>query len=52
MPVPRHRAAGTLPAAPMPEAPMIALEDVDLTLPSAAGPVHILRGLSLSIARG
>jgi putative ABC transport system ATP-binding protein len=31
---------------------MIALEDVDLTLPSAAGPVHILRGLSLSIARG
>ncbi len=31
---------------------MIALENVDLTLPSAAGPVHILRGVSLSIARG
>jgi len=31
---------------------MIALEDVDLTLPSAAGPVHILRGVSLAIARG
>ena len=31
---------------------MIALEDVDLTLPSAAGPVHILRGVSIAIARG
>jgi len=31
---------------------MIALDDVDLTLPSAAGPVHILRGVSLAIARG
>ena len=31
---------------------MIALDDVDLTLPSTAGPVHILRGVSLAIARG
>jgi len=31
---------------------MIALEAVELTLPSAAGPVHILRGLDLTIARG
>jgi putative ABC transport system ATP-binding protein len=31
---------------------MIALEDVDLTLPSTAGPVHILRGVSIVIARG
>lgn len=33
-------------------APMIALEAVELTLPSAAGPVHILRGLDLVITRG
>jgi putative ABC transport system ATP-binding protein len=30
----------------------IVLEDVHLTLPSAAGPVHILRGLDLEIAQG
>ncbi len=34
------------------EAPMIALDDVDLTLPSAAGPVHILRSVSIAIAPG
>ncbi|MFQ5773701.1 MAG: ABC transporter ATP-binding protein [Kiloniellaceae bacterium] len=32
--------------------PMIRLEDVELTLPSAAGPVHILRGLSLEVGSG
>ncbi|MFQ6017796.1 MAG: ABC transporter ATP-binding protein [Kiloniellaceae bacterium] len=31
---------------------MIRLKDVELTLPSMAGPVHILRGLSLEVARG
>ncbi|MFQ5467672.1 MAG: ABC transporter ATP-binding protein [Kiloniellaceae bacterium] len=31
---------------------MIDLKDVELTLPSTAGPVHILRGLSLTVARG
>ena len=31
---------------------MIALREVELTLPSVAGPVHILRGLSLDVARG
>ncbi len=31
---------------------MIDLAAVELTLPSAAGPVHILRGLDLTIARG
>jgi putative ABC transport system ATP-binding protein len=31
---------------------MIALEAVELTLPSAAGPVHILRGLDLVVGRG
>jgi putative ABC transport system ATP-binding protein len=31
---------------------MIQLAGVELTLPSAAGPVHILRGLSLAVARG
>lgn len=32
--------------------PIIALEAVELTLPSEAGPVHILRGLDLDIASG
>src|SRR3546814_13292046 len=31
---------------------MIALESVELTLPSAAGPVHILRGLDLIVEPG
>ena len=31
---------------------MVRLDRVELTLPSAAGPVHILRGLSLEIGRG
>jgi len=31
---------------------MIALRQVDLTLPSTAGPVHILRGLDLAVAQG
>ncbi len=33
-------------------ATMIRLEDLELTLPSAAGPVHILRGLSLAVSPG
>lgn len=32
--------------------PLISLRDVNLTLPSAAGPVHILRGMSLDIGSG
>ncbi|MEQ8357566.1 MAG: ABC transporter ATP-binding protein [Kiloniellaceae bacterium] len=32
--------------------PIISLEGVELTLPSAAGPVHILRGLDLLVSRG
>jgi putative ABC transport system ATP-binding protein len=31
---------------------MIRLDRLELTLPSAAGPVHILRGLDLEVARG
>ena len=31
---------------------MIRLADLELTLPSAAGPVHILRALALEVARG
>jgi putative ABC transport system ATP-binding protein len=31
---------------------MIRLTDVHLTLPSAAGPVHVLRGIDLQVARG
>ncbi len=34
------------------EQPLIRLEDVRLTLASAAGPVNVLRGISLSIERG
>ncbi|MFN0218350.1 MAG: ABC transporter ATP-binding protein [Hyphomicrobium sp.] len=36
----------------VPNPPAIALEDVDLTLTSRAGPVDILRGVSLRIATG
>src|SRR5215469_17061014 len=32
--------------------PLVVLEDVHLTLGSAAGPVNILRGVSLEIAAG
>ena len=35
-----------------PGGPMIRLEGLELTLPSAAGPVHILRALALEVARG
>ena len=34
------------------EKPLILLEDVRLTLASAAGPVNVLRGISLSVAAG
>lgn len=32
--------------------PMIQLDGIHLTLPSSAGPVHILRGISLEVTRG
>jgi putative ABC transport system ATP-binding protein len=35
-----------------PTGPLVALDDVHLTLASAAGPVDILRGISLTIAAG
>src|SRR5947207_13122833 len=35
-----------------PGSPLVLLEDVALTLPSAAGPVDILRGVSLRIEAG
>ncbi len=41
-----------MPNSPLPRDPMIELESVHRTLPSAAGPVHILRGLSLRVAQG
>jgi len=37
---------------PPPAAPLVALDAVCLTLPSPAGPVDILRGISLDIAAG
>src|SRR3546814_17668048 len=46
----KHRAARTT-SRPASNA-MIALESVELTLPSAAGPVHILRGLDLIVEPG
>src|SRR3546814_6663690 len=46
----KHHAARTT-SRPVPAA-MIALDSVELTLPSAAGPVHILRGLDLIVERG
>jgi putative ABC transport system ATP-binding protein len=36
----------------VPASPLVALDDIHLTLASAAGPVDILRGISLSIAAG
>src|SRR6185437_7636712 len=39
------------PHAPASE-PLVRVTDLTLTVPSAAGPVHILRGVDLSIARG
>jgi putative ABC transport system ATP-binding protein len=41
-----------MPASPRSDAPMILLEGVHLTLASAAGPVNVLRGVSLSVAAG
>jgi len=37
---------------PSPEAPPLLLDGVGLTLSSAAGPVEILRGVDMSVARG
>src|SRR5436309_9091419 len=37
---------------PHPGAPLVALDEVSLTLPSAAGPVEILRGVSLTVTQG
>jgi putative ABC transport system ATP-binding protein len=37
---------------PHPGSPLVVFEDVHLTLGSAAGPVNILRGISLTIAAG
>jgi len=39
-------------SAPPPSDPLVLLDDVSLTLPGAAGPVEILRGVSLAIAAG
>ncbi|GAB4394049.1 MAG: ABC transporter ATP-binding protein [Kiloniellaceae bacterium] len=46
------RAAAAERPSPSPENAMITLQGVELTLPSSAGPVHILRGLDLAVARG
>src|SRR5947208_14506842 len=36
----------------VPAGPLVVLDDIHLTLASAAGPVDILRGVSLTIAAG
>ena len=41
-----------MPASPHSGSPLVVIEDVHLTLGSAAGPVNILRGISLEIAAG
>ena len=48
---PKHHAAARTTSRPASNA-MITLDSVELTLPSAAGPVHILRGLDLIVERG
>jgi putative ABC transport system ATP-binding protein len=35
-----------------PSSPIITLDDVHVTLPSRAGPVHVLRGVDLKVAEG
>lgn len=40
------------PPSPVDSAPLIRIDDLRLTVPSAAGPVNILRGVTLQIARG
>ncbi|HMA16030.1 MAG TPA: ABC transporter ATP-binding protein [Kiloniellaceae bacterium] len=47
----QHHAAARTASRPASH-PMIALDSVELTLPSVAGPVHILRGLDLVVGRG
>jgi putative ABC transport system ATP-binding protein len=42
----------TPPPSPVDVAPLIRVDDLHLTVPSAAGPVNILRGVSLCIGRG
>ena len=37
---------------PLPTNPLVRIKDLFLTVPSAAGPVNILRGVALDIARG
>lgn len=37
---------------PSPAGPIVALQDVHLKLESAAGPVNVLRGIDLTVARG
>lgn len=36
----------------MPQTPLVTVRDLTLTVPSAAGPVNILRGVDLDIAKG
>ncbi len=41
-----------MPPFPDPAKPLVSVRDLHLTAPSAVGPVHILRGVDLEIARG
>ena len=41
-----------IPPSPLPAAPLVRVRGLSLTLPSAAGPVNILRGVDLTIAEG
>ena len=41
-----------IPPSPLPAAPLVRVRGLSLTLPSAAGPVNILRGIDLTIAEG
>ena len=41
-----------IPPSPLPAAPLVRVRGLSLTLPSAAGPVNILRGIDLTIGTG
>src|ERR1700720_3822100 len=57
MPTPYPAAMDAITSSPTPAQhaaaePLVRIQDLHLTLPSAAGPVNILRGLDLDVAAG
>src|ERR1700754_5263081 len=49
---PRRPYGAAMDATPPSQIPLVQVRDLHLTVPSAAGPVNILRGIDLDIAAG